>query len=132
MATTLAAILAGALTILGLLATTLFLALRRLYNSIDEWERLNTELALKVLGNATLTTLLEDKSLALDKVISERDRLEFAVDTVEKQRDALLKESFKQASPGTAAIAVRNALERLRDFPARLPEEEALPDLPPE
>ena len=70
-----------------------------------------------------------DKDRALNIVIAERDRLQFALDTVEDQRDALLKESLDQASPGSIAIAVRDALERLRPVPPEVSEAHSVPSL---
>ena len=74
---------------------------------------------------------LADKDRALNIVTAERDRLEFAVQTVEEQRDALLQEALEHATPGTIAISVRDALKRLRVLdPKEAPEPEALPDVP--
>ena len=88
------------------------------------------EASSKILQAASKVALV-DKERALNVVIAERNRLEFTVDTVTEQRDALLKESLKNATPGTVAIAVRNALEQLRmGNTEEASEVEAVPDLP--
>jgi hypothetical protein len=124
--------LIAALALAAALVALLFWQSKRASRAMDEWvSEVKQKSELTILLAASKVALA-DKDKALNMVTAERDRLEFTVDTVEDQRDALLQESLKHATPGSAAIAVRDALSRLRAFPPNLPEAEALPDLPSE
>jgi len=124
--------LLAALGVAGVLTAILFWQLKRAAKSSDKWSSGVEKAAENQILLAAAAVAVADKERAMNMVIAERDRLEFTVETIGKQRDELLKEALDHATPGSTAIAVRNALERLRDFPSRMPEEEALPDLPGE
>ena len=66
--------------------------------------------------NAAAKVAVADKERAMNLLLEERSGLEKTVETVKAQRDDLLKEALKHATPGSAAIAVRDALERLRNL----------------
>lgn len=123
--------LVTALALSGALAGMLFWQLERSAKSADLALKLTDERAeLKILLAAD-SVALADKERALNLVIAERDRLLFTLDTVEDQRDELLKEALEHATPGTIAISVRDALKRLRVLdPKEASDPEALPNVP--
>lgn len=70
-----------------------------------------------------------DKERAMNILISERDNLKKAYDSVREQRNALLEESLENANPGVVASSVRDAIEQLRDLRQKEKPED-LPDVP--
>lgn len=132
MAAIIAGALIAALALAGALTAMLFWQLKRSSSSVDKLlaeVRALSELKILYAANGVA---LADKERALNLLTAERDRLLFTIDTLEDQRDDLLQEALEHATPGSAAIAVRNALERLRAFPAKMPDSETLPNLPSE
>lgn len=123
--------LIAALAFAGALLALLAWQMKRASNATDKLLVLTKAAATSEILQAASKVALVDKERALNIVISERDRLEFTVDTVTEQRDALLQESLEHATPGTIAISVRDALKRLRmGNTEEAPEDEAVPDLP--
>ena len=129
MTTVIAAALIAALALAGALAAMLFWQLKRSSGAVDGHIAGVQASAEQQILLAASGVAVADKERALNLVISERDRLQFALDTVENQRDKLLEEALKHATPGSIAISVRDALERLRDI-RQLPEADEADDLP--
>jgi hypothetical protein len=130
MTAVIAGALIAALVLAGALAAMLFWQSKRAAKAMDRALEITTSNAdLKIL-KAAAEVAIADKDRALNIVTAERDRLKSTIDTVTEQRDALLKESLEHATPGTVATSVRDALERLRAFPPKLPEAEGVPDVP--
>lgn len=121
--------LVAALALAGALSAMLFWQAKRASRAMDKHVASIKETAKLQILLAAAQVGLADKDRALNIVTAERDRLEFTIDTVEEQRDTLLKEALKNATPGSTAIAVRNALDRLRSFPPKLSETEDVPDV---
>lgn len=121
-AAVLAALLAGALAML-------FWQMKRASSTADILLTAAKESAVRQIESAALKVSAADMERAMNIVIAERDRLEFAVDTAEEQRDELLKEAFEHATPGMVATTLRDALERVRDFPTIVLSDD-MPDLP--
>ncbi len=69
------------------------------------------------------TRAIEDLDKAIDTLTAERIRLEKSIEVIQKQRDALLEEAFKQGSPTATATAIRNALNQLS---------KNMPEMPPD
>jgi hypothetical protein len=125
----LAAALATSLALAALTSATLLWQLKRAAKSADKWENSVEKAATLQILLAASKVAVADKERAMNMLIADNDRLEFTVKTIENQRDALLKEAFKNPTPGSIAISVRDALLRLRDS-EEAPEPEALPDVP--
>lgn len=121
--------LIAALALAGALVAMLFWQLKRSSKAVDGHIAGIQASAEQQILLAASGVAVADKERALNLVTAERDRLQFALDTVEDQRDALLKEALEHATPGTVAISMRDALERLRAL-RPLPEAEALSDVP--
>jgi hypothetical protein len=123
------AALIAALALSGGLSAMLFWQLKRSAKAVDgHIAGVQASAELQILLAAS-GVALADKERALNLVTAERDRLEFTIDVVEEQRDALLKESLDQETPGSTAIAVRNALTRLHPVETEVSEAHSLPDL---
>ena len=121
----------AALALAGALLAALVWQMKRAASAIDKLLVLTKAEASSKILQAASKVALADKERALNLVISERDRFEVTIETVEDQRDKLLEESFNNATPGTVAIAVRNALEQLRmGNTEEAPEAETVSDLP--
>jgi hypothetical protein len=132
MTVALVAAVIAAIALAALLAALLFWQMKRAAHAGDELKDALFNLSELRIAEVTSRVALADKERALNITIAERDRLQFTCDTLEDQRDALLTEAFESSNPGAVAGAVRNALERLRNFPPKLPEApdaEALPDV---
>lgn len=130
MTAALVAAVIGAIAVAAILAATLFWQLKRGAKSVDLALKSPEKIAELRILNAAAHVALNDKERTMNIAIAERDRLEFTLDTVEDQRDELLKEALKNATPGTIAIAVRDALNKLRAFPPKQSEAEGVPDVP--
>lgn len=123
--------LVAALALSAALLAMLFWQSKRAAKATDHVIVLVHENAEMTILDAASGVALADKDRALNIVTAERDRLEFTVQTVEEQRDALLQEALEHATPGTIAVSVRDALKRLRVLDTEeTTHPEALPDLP--
>lgn len=123
------AALAAALAVAALGSATLFWQLKRAAKSADKWSSGVEKVAEQQILLAAAQVALADKERAMNMAIADNDRLEFTVETLKDQRDALLKEAFENATPGSIATSVRDALMRLGDS-EKVPEADNLPDLP--
>lgn len=124
------AALIAALALIGGLSGVLFWQLKRAARASDRLlEGVQALSELKILL-AAAEVGVADKDRAMNLLIVERDNLQSAYDTVKDQRDELLKDALDHATPSTVATAIRDALERLRDLQPKVPEAEALPDVP--
>ncbi len=130
LAVALAAVVA-AIALAAALAAMLFWQSKRAASAMQSYVTHVKENAATQLLLAASRVALTDKERALNMVIAERDRLEFTVDTVEDQRDALLKEALNNATPGSIAINLRDALNGLRVLDSEeASDPEALPNVP--
>jgi hypothetical protein len=124
------AALIAALALVGGLSGVLFWQLKRAARASDRLlEEVRALSELKILLAAAEVSVA-DKERAMNLLIAERDNLQSAYDTVKDQRDELLQDALDHATPSTVATSVRDALERLRDFPPKLSEAEGVPDVP--
>ena len=128
----LSAVSIGALSIRGATVALLFWQLKRSAKAVDgHVAGVQASAEMQILLAASQVALT-DKERALNIVTAERDRLLSSLNTVEDQRDALLKDSLNNATPSALAVSVRDALERLR-FVSEVPEDpkaETVPDVP--
>lgn len=129
MTAALVAALIAAMALLGGLSAVLFWQLKRAASAMDKVLGLTQEQAEARVLRAASDVALADKERAMNLLIAERDRLLSTIQTIEDQRDELLKEAFKRATPGSAAIAVRDALKRLQAV-SPVPKAEGVPDVP--
>ncbi len=106
--------LIAALAFAAALLTLLAWQMKRAASATDKLLVLTKAEASSKILQAASKVALADKEHALNVVIAERDRLEFTVETITEQRNALLRESLEHATPSTIAISVRDALLRLR------------------
>jgi hypothetical protein len=116
----------GSLALTAALGGILFWQLKRTASAQDRLlETVGDNAELKI-QRAAAKVAIADKDRAINILTADRDRLQFALDTVEDQRDELLKEAFDSGDPGAVATAVRDALKRLLP----VPKGEDLPDVP--
>lgn len=121
--------LIAALALTGALAAMLFWQSKRAAKAMDGHVAGVQASAEQQILLAAAQVAAADKERAMNMLIAERNRLQFTLDTVEGQRDELLKEALEHATPGAIAISVRDALKRLRAI-RPLPEAEDVPDVP--
>jgi hypothetical protein len=127
----LVAALAAALALAALTSATLLWQLKRAAKAADKWSSGVETVAEQKILLAAAQVAVADKERAMNMTIADNDRLEFTVETLKEQRDSLLKEAFENATPGSIAISVRDALQRLRlGDKEEAPDSEAVPDLP--
>jgi len=124
------AALIAALALIGGLSGVLFWQLKRAASAMDKAMKLTEDNADKRILIAAAEVAVADKERAMNLLIVERDNLQSAIEVVQKQRDDLLEDALDHATPSTIATSVRDALERLRSFPPKVPEADALPDVP--
>lgn len=125
----LVAALGAVLALLGGSTVVLFWQLKRSASAMDLALELTEEGAEQRILMAAAQVALSDKERAMNMAIADSDRLEFTVETLKDQRDALLKEAFEHATPGSIAISVRDALMRLGNT-EEVPEPDSVPIVP--
>jgi hypothetical protein len=121
--------LIAALALALALSAMLFWQMRRAAKAVSEqisYIKVTSELSIL---SAADKVALADKERAMNMLIAERDRMQFALDTVEDQRDELLQEALESGSPGAVAHALRDALNRLQPPEMELSEED-MSDVP--
>jgi len=125
------AALVATLALLAALSGVLFWQLKRASAAMDKLLAKTEESADQRILLAAAEVAVADKEKAMNLLIVERDNLQSAYDTVRTQRNDLLKEAMENATPGSVATSIRDALERLRDLqPEEMPDAEAVPDVP--
>jgi len=95
----------------------LFWAFKRMNSATDDHAKAlkNMTVISRQLDSEKVAS--SDLHKALTLLQAEKERLLFTIDTLEDQRNALLEDALKAENPASVAIAVRDALERLRTVP---------------
>lgn len=113
--------LIASLGVIGGLVAFLFWQSKRAASASDARLKGEKQLSELKLDLAARKVEIADLTKALNEMTANRDRLEFTLDTVEDQRDALIKEALDDGDPRAVAHSIRDALKRLRPVSPEVP-----------